>query len=89
MLSPCTNGFELQRGLEIKDLLLHVYACNWPTDIHLDGFVLLPSAYIVVISKILVCFNGKLCHEFNGVKLDSTSWHSLSPGLTSGFYKSA
>lgn len=89
VLSPFRNGFELHCGLEISDLLLHMYACNWPIDIHLDGFVLLPSAYIVVISKVLGCFNGKLCNEFNGVKLDSTSWHSLSPSLTSGFYKPA
>lgn len=67
MLSQFKNVFELQCGLEISD---------WPIGIHLDGFVSLPSAYIVVTSKVLVCFNGKLCNEFDGVKLDSTSWHS-------------
>lgn len=82
------DGFELQYGLEISDLFLDMYACNWPIDIQSDGFISLPSAYIV-ISKVLVCFNGKLCNEFNGVKLDSTSWHSPSPCLTSGFYKPA
>lgn len=89
MLSPFRNGFKLQCGVEISDLLLLLYACNWPIGIQLDGFVSLPSAYIVFISKVLVCLNGKLCNEFNGVKLDNTSWHSLSPGLTSGFYKPA
>lgn len=32
------DGFELQYGLEISDLFLDVYACNWPIDIQSDLF---------------------------------------------------
>lgn len=80
----------MQYGLEVNVLLLHMYACNWPINIHLGGFVSLSSVYIVAISKVLFGFNGKLCNGFSGVKLGVTFHHSgRRTCLLSGFYKLA
>jgi len=44
--------FEMWYVLEIDVLLLHMYACNGPVNIHLDGFVSLSSVYIIAIFKV-------------------------------------
>lgn len=88
-LHALKQRFERQHGQEINNLLLHMYTCSWPINIHLDGFISLSSVYMVAIFKVWFCFNGKLCNEFNGVKLDVTFHHSLRTCLLSGFYKPA